>query len=150
MEKHYAATGFVLNQERTKMLMVYHRKLNKWMAPGGHVEKNESPCEAVLREVFEETGIHAVFMQIFDNSKAKEGEELYLPLPYFILEETIPEGKEPAHIHIDFVYKLTTREDLTTAQLEEVKDVKWMTRNEVLNSDTFESIKQFARANLPE
>ena len=147
MEKHYAATGFVLNQEGTKMLMVYHRKLNKWMAPGGHVEKNEAPHEAALREVLEETGIHAKqCLEVVDLDK----KEKFLPLPLYVLEEFIPEGKDPAHIHIDFVYMCRADDESTVAQLEEVKDAKWMTRNEVLNSDTFESIKRFAKANLPE
>ena len=37
LEKHFAATGFVVNKDRTKMLMVYHKKLGNWLAPGGHL-----------------------------------------------------------------------------------------------------------------
>ena len=57
LEKHFVATGFVVNKDRTKMLMVYHKKLGKWLAPGGHLEQNETPGQAARREVNEETGI---------------------------------------------------------------------------------------------
>ena len=58
MEKHFTATGIVLNDAH-QVLMIRHKKLGVWLPPGGHVEENELPDEAVLREVLEETGIQA-------------------------------------------------------------------------------------------
>jgi|SRR5271157_4471122 len=40
-----------------KVLLVLHAKLGKWLFPGGHIELNETPDEAVIREVKEETGL---------------------------------------------------------------------------------------------
>jgi 8-oxo-dGTP pyrophosphatase MutT (NUDIX family) len=40
-----------------KILLVLHKKFNKWVQPGGHIEDNELPEETAVREVFEETGV---------------------------------------------------------------------------------------------
>jgi ADP-ribose pyrophosphatase YjhB (NUDIX family) len=39
--------------------MIYHKKLQVWLPPGGHMEENEIPDDAVLHEIYEETGIKA-------------------------------------------------------------------------------------------
>lgn len=50
----------MLNEAKTKVLMIYHTRLRKWIIPGGHVEGHEAPHEAALRETKEETaGNHA-------------------------------------------------------------------------------------------
>ena len=38
---HFASTGIVLNQERDKMLLVYHNIYDSWLAPGGHADGEE-------------------------------------------------------------------------------------------------------------
>src|SRR5262245_23512183 len=55
VERHFTVTGFVVDGDRT--LLHWHRKLGLWLPPGGHVDADEDPVQAVLREVLEETGI---------------------------------------------------------------------------------------------
>jgi len=50
------AGGVLIHQD--KILLVHHKKLGIWLAPGGHLEAGELPHEAAEREVFEETNIH--------------------------------------------------------------------------------------------
>jgi 8-oxo-dGTP pyrophosphatase MutT (NUDIX family) len=57
-ENHFTATGIVFNSKQ-EILMIYHNKLKVWLPPGGHIEENELPDDAVLREIFEETGVKA-------------------------------------------------------------------------------------------
>jgi ADP-ribose pyrophosphatase YjhB (NUDIX family) len=52
-----AAIGIVLDQTKTKILLVKRRDVPIWVLPGGGIEKEELPAEAVLREVFEETNL---------------------------------------------------------------------------------------------
>ncbi|MFI5412568.1 MAG: NUDIX hydrolase [Candidatus Micrarchaeales archaeon] len=40
-----------------KVLLIHHAKLKKWLPPGGHIDENETPDQAVVREVKEETGL---------------------------------------------------------------------------------------------
>jgi ADP-ribose pyrophosphatase YjhB (NUDIX family) len=61
VRNHFTVTGIVFNTEN-KILMIHHNKLRVWLPPGGHIEENELPDDAVLREIFEETGIRALFL----------------------------------------------------------------------------------------
>lgn len=150
-EKHFVATGFVLNKEQSKMLVVYHRKLDKWAAPGGHIELNETPAEAALREIFEETGVKAT---VVDSANVelcpRVGSEAQLDTPYVMLSEHIPKyGDNKAHIHLDFIFLCEADENEALVQQErEVKKVKWMTWEELEKVDTFDSIKNFAKIML--
>lgn len=148
-EKHFVATGFITNLEHTKMLMVYHRKLGRWAAPGGHIEPNETPIDAMRREVEEETGIK--IDRIYDNHWSGYPpecgkEESQMAKPYVMLYESIPKtAKAPAHYHMDFIFLCEANERQTmTGQELEVSDLRWFTWQEILEIDTFDSVKKFA------
>ncbi|MFH1779835.1 MAG: NUDIX domain-containing protein, partial [Candidatus Micrarchaeota archaeon] len=61
LKKDFTATGFVVNPEKTNVLLIFHKKLGLWLPPGGHINEGEMPHEAVLREVKEETGVSTHF-----------------------------------------------------------------------------------------
>jgi 8-oxo-dGTP pyrophosphatase MutT (NUDIX family) len=46
---------FVVHEK--KILLVHHRKLNRWLPLGGHIELDEDPEQAALREAKEESGL---------------------------------------------------------------------------------------------
>ena len=56
MERHFTVSGFV--SQAGKTALHWHR-LGLWLPPGGHIEADEDPIQAVLREVQEETGLAA-------------------------------------------------------------------------------------------
>lgn len=150
LEKHFVASGFVLNQDQTKMLMVYHRKLDKWAAPGGHLEANEFPVDGMRREVKEETGLDVRPRKSSNQAlipfKAGETDEQEMIQPYVMLQEYIPERKDkPAHYHMDFVFVCQADDTAPLKQQEEeVKKVAWLTWEEIIACNTFPSIKEFA------
>jgi 8-oxo-dGTP pyrophosphatase MutT (NUDIX family) len=53
--RDFTVAVFVVHQGR--VLLHFHEKLNRWLPPGGHIEPNELPDEAAVREVMEETGV---------------------------------------------------------------------------------------------
>ncbi|MBN2662523.1 MAG: NUDIX hydrolase [Bacteroidales bacterium] len=102
LEKHFTASALILNKEG-KILLLYHKKLNVWLYPGGHIEDNETPDQAVVREVLEETGLEVEIIGNLDDSLTdKKNDITVLHNPYVVLCEYI-NGKSP-HYHIDLIY----------------------------------------------
>src|SRR5215217_7284759 len=58
--RHLTVTGFLVHEGR--VLFHWHRRNQMWLPMGGHIEANEDPVEAVLREVEEESGVAATVM----------------------------------------------------------------------------------------
>lgn len=150
MEKHFAVSGFVLNESQDKVLMVYHKKLNVWVIPGGHLEANEYPFEGAKREILEETGVEVGIIDSARVSIPESKKESQVPNPIITLSEYIPaKGDKPEHIHMDLIFLARADEAKTLkAQEAEVKDVRWMSLEEVNSSNTFESVKSIARIYL--
>lgn len=102
IKRQFTATCYII--EKRSVLLFFHPKLKKWVAPGGHIEENETPVEAVLREVMEETGLQ-VELQNDDRHWIEEWNAVSFPRPYFCLLEKVPAFNEhPAHEHIDLIY----------------------------------------------
>ena len=53
--RHFTVAVFVVWE--SKVLLHLHKKLGMWLPPGGHIEEDELPDEAAVREVLEETGL---------------------------------------------------------------------------------------------
>lgn len=151
-KRHFTVTGYVVNKDRTRLLMIHHKKLNKWLPPGGHLEENEIPHEGAIREVFEETGVTATPVLLDEPNMNLRGEvDMQIPRPYALLYQLIPEGsKDIEHIHLDMVYMLEADDSAeTAAQLDEVFAAQWRTKEDILTSDdVFDSAKGFALLNL--
>src|SRR3972149_5979525 len=99
MIRHFTATAFVVRDNAT--LLHWHRRLQQWMPPGGHIEPNEDPVEAGLRGGHEATGLVAEIITAGAALPFDYPEQL--PPPYTILIEEIPGPGEP-HKHIDLIY----------------------------------------------
>jgi len=99
LEKHFTASALIKN-DNNEVLLVFHKKLNVWLYPGGHIEFNETPDEAVIREVKEETGLEIEIVGEKEISlNDNEADVSVLHNPYIILCERI-KGNE-GHYHSD-------------------------------------------------
>nr|WP_181953930.1 NUDIX domain-containing protein [Pyrobaculum arsenaticum] len=97
--KCIVASGVLI--ENGKVLLIKHRRLGVYIYPGGHVEPNETPTEAVIREFEEETGLRVEPIGHIHGVRDKDVVER--PLPLLILEELVRYPDE-AHIHFDLIY----------------------------------------------
>jgi 8-oxo-dGTP diphosphatase len=123
--RHFTASGIVLSGDG-RVLLIEHRKLGKWLYPGGHVDPDEDPVQAVLREVEEETGVRA---EVISAAGFSYPGLTVVPLPFTICVQDIPAREdEPAHQHIDMVYVLRPGQDgrMTAPRSEEVTGCAWV------------------------
>lgn len=68
LERQYCASAYTIDFKNKEVLLMYNKKLSKWLQPGGHIEGKETPIETAVREAFEETGIKIkVVGPTFDN-----------------------------------------------------------------------------------
>ncbi len=98
--RHFTATGFVINGDAT--LLHWHHRVQAWLPPGGHVEPDEDPVQAVLREVKEETGFDVELVPTQQIPYIPNLDQV--PPPRTILVEDVYDQKVGAHQHIDMIY----------------------------------------------
>ncbi len=140
MQRHFTASTFVINS-KNQVLLLWHKKAQKWMPPGGHIDEHELPEDAAKRECKEETGIDVEIIgdaMETDLFAANPSEGRMLKKPIAFLLETIeerPAHHEPAHEHMDFVYlaKPIDETQMLMLQESEGEEVRWFTRNDVEN-----------------
>jgi 8-oxo-dGTP diphosphatase len=128
--KHFTAGALVFTLESPRRtLLVHHKKLGKWLQPGGHIEAWENPFQAAIREVREETGID-ISAHIAQPKQLHD--VLSLPLPAFFLEEPIPayEG-ESEHFHLDLIYAVEIPYEEPHHREAEAHGVGWFTLEQV-------------------
>jgi 8-oxo-dGTP diphosphatase len=115
--RHFTASAIVFDDHQ-RVLLVHHNKLGQWLYPGGHIDSNEDPAQAALREVLEETGVQAEVVS--DPLFTHPAVTVHAP-PYVILEMQVDDAKAGVHRHIDLVYVLRATAGDLTAQLEEIR-----------------------------
>src|SRR5882672_8038315 len=54
---HITGSAWIVNEDFTKVLLVLHAKLGRWLQPGGHADGDENVLGVALREAEEETGV---------------------------------------------------------------------------------------------
>jgi 8-oxo-dGTP pyrophosphatase MutT (NUDIX family) len=109
---HITCTGLVLSSERDRILLVLHRRLQRWLLPGGHVEPDDPLIgDAGRREVVEETG---AILQV-DSSPRLVGVDVH-GIP--------PRRDEPFHLHHDLIFGFQATSDAFHTS-EEVREVAW-------------------------
>jgi 8-oxo-dGTP pyrophosphatase MutT (NUDIX family) len=120
MTGHITCSATVLNPQGTKVLLVDHVALGKWLTPGGHVEADGSLAGAALREVAEETGVVDAALHAWT---------LHRGLPLDVDSHAIPANprkQEGAHVHHDFQFlAIAPEHPELRVQLAEVHAARW-------------------------
>lgn len=127
-EGHVTGSAFVTTPDYTRVLLVLHGKLGRWLQPGGHCEPGESALEAARRESLEETGL---------NGRPALGGELF----DLDIHEIPARGEAPAHLHYDARFLLVSPE-LAPALSEESGDVAWFGLEEAAAMNPEESMRR--------
>ncbi len=137
VEGHLTGSAVVVSAAGDQVLLLFHRKLERWLQPGGHAEAGERDGETVaLREAREETGI--------------EGLALHSSAPRPLDVDVHPisaRGDEPAHRHLDLRYLVVAPGGATLRrQAAEARDLRWFTWDELSTLDLDPGLRRALRA----
>ena len=116
IQGHITVSGLVVKDG--KALLIFHPYIKRWFQPGGHIEEGDSPIDAAIREVYEETGY--VCELDTDNQDP-------IDIDIHEIPENLKKG-EGAHLHIDLLYRLRVlRQEQSTEDIE----CKWVTFSDI-------------------
>jgi len=102
-----------------KVLVIHHRKLNKWLPLGGHVELDEDPEQAALREAKEESGLDVELLG--ERPPTTGAGTRALIAPRFLDIHRISD----THEHIGMIYWARPRNGALTLAAGEHHDIRW-------------------------
>lgn len=135
---HVTASAWIMSPQGDAALLTHHRKLNRWLQPGGHIDPDDATIQAAaLREAVEESGIADVRLledKLFD-----------------IDVHLIPaRGTEPEHFHYDVRFLLLAPHRAFVVS-EESNELAWIEPDKINERVTDESMLRMVRKhmNLP-
>ena len=98
--RHFTATGFIIHNDH--VLLHWHKKVKEWLPPGGHIEPNEDPMQAVIREIYEEPNLNVTVVPTHPSIQFDYPEQVHAPVTIMI--EDIDDPIDGFHQHIDMIY----------------------------------------------
>ena len=122
LEGHLTGSAITVSADGSRVLLLHHRKLDRWLQPGGHGDPGETTGEEVaLREALEESGLRG--LQLHPTASR----------PLDVDVHDIPaRGSEPAHEHLDLRYLVVAPEGAEVApDLAELHEIRWVPWDEV-------------------
>lgn len=115
---HVTGSSWIVNPQRTKVLLTHHAKLGMWLQMGGHCDGDSDVLAVACKEAAEESGLAAVRVvtdSIFD-----------------LDVHPIPAHKDiPGHRHYDVRYLLQADDSLPLIVSAESKEIRWVNNSEL-------------------
>src|ERR1700679_1338249 len=120
-EKIDFTVSIFISQNR-KVLFIFHKQLQRWLPIGGHIELDEHPEQAAIREAKEESGLE---VELVGEKSPFHDEPGFVPLmtPSYMDMHLI---KEP-HWHIGLIYFAKVKAGEVKLNVEEHQDIQWLT-----------------------
>lgn len=108
-----------------KVLLIYHKQLQKWLPLGGHIELNENPEEALFREVKEESGLEIEIIGTKPSHQFPGQTFLFAPA-YLDIHDI-----NAVHKHIGMVYMARAKSSDVRLADQEHEQIRWFTKEEL-------------------
>lgn len=114
-KSHYCVFFLPYNSKTKRIFLVHHKKADKWISPGGHIEKGELPTNTLIRELQEELGYVLNKQDI--------------PKPFLLTRIRI-NNSFPCKEHFDIWYAVETPTDAFVIDHSEFYDTRWVSIEE--------------------
>jgi 8-oxo-dGTP pyrophosphatase MutT (NUDIX family) len=117
LSRHITGSAWITDFDREHIVLLHHKKLNKWLQPGGHADGNKDIEHVARKEAMEETGLINL--------------QLAHPTLFDIDIHTIPaKNNVPEHDHYDIRYWFLADFNQTPITNHESNEVKWVDLSE--------------------
>ncbi|MGB0514573.1 MAG: NUDIX hydrolase [Wenzhouxiangellaceae bacterium] len=127
---HITASAWIVDSAGERVMLTHHRKLDRWLQPGGHSDGDPDSLAVALREVEEETGL-----DVRPFSRALFDIDIH----------SIPaHGSDPDHAHFDARFALVSRDTVYTVS-DESHDLAWVSLDRLRDYTDEESVLRMAR-----
>jgi 8-oxo-dGTP pyrophosphatase MutT (NUDIX family) len=131
--RHFTVTTTIVH--KNKVLLHFHKKLKKWLPVGGHIDRDELPEEAAIREAREEAGLDIILYNPDKNIQMDGAKDLIRP-SHIMLQDI-----NNFHQHIDFTYYAMANTFELHPGSEETNELEWFTPEEIKKLDIPQNVK---------
>ena len=130
---HFTASNWIVNKEKTKILMVYHNIYKSWAWTGGHADGESNLLNVAIKEAEEETGL----------KNLKVLSEGIFSLQILTVDSHIKRGKFiSSHLHLDCCFLLEADEnEMLKIKEDENSGVKWIDIDKAVEMSNEENMK---------
>lgn len=142
LTRHFTVSVYVVHDRR--VLLHWHRRLELWLPVGGHIERDELPEDAAVREVYEESGLRVQLyrprsLRLFDQDQTRE---LISPAHFMV------QGIQSGHQHIDFSFYALSDSSAVVPESGLPEDYRWLAYEELDALPLRENVRFCASAAL--
>lgn len=134
---HVTGSAWILNPACTHTLMLHHRKLDKWLQPGGHADGDADILQVVIKEASEETGIAVEQILVLS-------EEIF----DVDIHTIYPNAFDARHEHFDIRFLLQIDDRIAIPGNDESHQVAWIPLSEVCHLNNLRSLHRMVRKSL--
>jgi 8-oxo-dGTP pyrophosphatase MutT (NUDIX family) len=135
-EAHLTGSALVVDPANGRFVVLHHRKLDRWLQPGGHADGEGDLASVALREATEETGL--------------DGLEVLRPAVDLDVHEVAPPG-DPVHRHLDLRFVVLApagASDAPPPGNHESRAIRWVDEDELAGLGPDESLVRLAALGL--
>jgi 8-oxo-dGTP pyrophosphatase MutT (NUDIX family) len=119
---HIVSDAWIVNKQRTKVLLIEHKALERWLAPGGHADGDTDLIVVAMKEAEEETGVPRQSLKLLSDA----------PLDVDVHAiPARPQKNAPEHNHYRVSYAFELDETIPLNGNHEVTAVAWQTLDTV-------------------
>ena len=132
---------------KNKVLLRMHDKFHNWISVGGHIELDEDPIEAVIREVKEEVGLEVKLIGTKPPIKNESHYKHIIPPRYLGVHQV-----DDVHRHVILIYFAKASTDIVSKSTMEHEraETRWVTKEELKDMKLFPNILFYAEEALKE